>query len=91
MILDGGGKQEGTMVPNLKGSKVTRPSILELQKKIILIEKDMGGYKQPHVFQSSYSEKENTMIAGENQLENVNVTPNLGGWCKVEKKKGRKM
>lgn len=50
----------------------------------------MGGYKWTHVSESSDSYKENLMIVEENQLAIINATPNLGGWQKVEKKKGRK-
>lgn len=50
----------------------------------------MGGTKQYHHSDTSYSDKETTSQKVETQLVIASIESTQGEWRKVEKKKGRK-
>jgi len=52
--------------------------------------KEVVDNKRTHVSEGLESDKDSPKNIIDNQLSIVTTTPNTGGWCKVEKKKGRK-
>lgn len=54
------------------------------------IQLEIGGNKRSHNPEGSDSDKEQPMSMMENQLVVLDSPPNMDGWRKVEKKKGRK-
>lgn len=52
--------------------------------------KEVSGSKRIHGSKGSESDKEYLTNTNENQMFIVTSTPNIFGWRKVEKKKGRK-
>jgi len=51
---------------------------------------EISGNKRSHSPKGSDSDKEQPITTMENQLVVIDSTPNMDGWRKVEKKKGRK-
>jgi len=75
-------EEESTEGPNIEPNSLIRQQELQLE---------ISGAKRAHSSKGSDSDKKQPMYTGENQLAIIIPTPNTGVWCKVEKKKGRKL
>lgn len=64
------------------------PHILDMQRKPQM---EISGIKRTHGSEGLESDKELQLIPMENQLAIITPTPDISGWRRVEKKKGRKV